>query len=264
VKSSRPNFFVLLFLLGWCVGVTAAFAKPHILFIAVDDLRPELGCYGSELAKTPHIDALAASGLLFERAYCQQAICSPSRASLMTGARPDTIGVIENTAYFRDLNPEIITLPQHLRSHGYETVYCGKIFHNNKMDDQELSWSRGPAWKRLQLARPTNYALPENLDILKANRVALTEKYGPDGIGGLVHGPAYEAANVPDESYPDGHSARLASRNRTFISLLPRNTGIYTTQRRSSSRNIAARRKTAPRWDCTPHSSYEFGTASRR
>ena len=69
--------------------------KPNILFIAVDDLRPELGCYGSDIAITPNIDALAGDGLLFERAYCQQAICSPSRASLMTGARPETINIIE-------------------------------------------------------------------------------------------------------------------------------------------------------------------------
>jgi arylsulfatase A-like enzyme len=68
-------------------------------------------------------------GLRFNRAYCQQAICSPSRASLMTGARPDTIRVVENTAYFRDLNPEIVTLPQHFIANGYEAVYCGKIYH---------------------------------------------------------------------------------------------------------------------------------------
>jgi len=91
-------------------------SKPNILFIAIDDLRPELGCYGSEIAITPNLDALAEQGLLFRRAYCQQAICSPSRASLMTGARPDTIKVIENYTYFRELNPDIVTLPQHFRA----------------------------------------------------------------------------------------------------------------------------------------------------
>ena len=93
--------------------------KPNILFIAIDDLRPELGAYGSEIAVTPNLDKLASDGLLFNKAYCQEAICSPSRASLMTGARPETINVIENFTYFRDANPDIITLPQHFKNNGY-------------------------------------------------------------------------------------------------------------------------------------------------
>ena len=107
----------VVLLLGSAVlsGVLAA-DKPHILFIAIDDLRPELGCYGAPLAKSPHLDKLAAEGLRFDRAYCQQATCSPSRASLMTGARPDTIGIVENRAYFRERNPDIVTLPQQLLS----------------------------------------------------------------------------------------------------------------------------------------------------
>ena len=186
--------------------------KPNILFIAVDDLRPELGCYGSAIAKSPHLDELAADGLLFRRAYCQQAICSPSRASLMTGARPDSIGIIENTAYFRELHPDIITLPQHFRAQGYETVYCGKIYHG-RMTDEEHSWSRKPARKRLSIERPRlpgGYALLDNQETWKANRRAVVEKYGREGAYGLVHGPAYEAADVADHAYPDGFNTRLA------------------------------------------------------
>jgi iduronate 2-sulfatase len=94
------------------VSLTCAFEKkPNILFIAIDDLRTELGCYGSPIARSPNLDKLAKEGRLFDRAYCQQSICGPSRASLMTGARPDEIGVVENTAYFRELNPEIVTSP---------------------------------------------------------------------------------------------------------------------------------------------------------
>ena len=186
--------------------------RPNILFIAIDDLRPELGCYGSPIAKSPHIDRLAAEGLRFNRAYCQQAICSPSRASLMTGARPDTIGVIENTAYFRELNPNIITLPQHLISNGYEAVYCGKIYHA-KMTDNEHSWSRSPAWKSCPYKRPQlpgSYALPENQQTWSENKQKMLAKYGPSGSGGLVHGPAYESADVADHVYRDGFNTQLA------------------------------------------------------
>lgn len=204
-------FFVLLLALN---SFSQAFGQtsPNILFIAIDDLRPELGCYGSPIAKSPHLDRLASEGLKFNRAYCQQAICSPSRASLMTGARPDTIGVIENTAYFRELNPEIVTLPQHLIANGYETVYCGKIYHA-RMTDHERSWSRAPAWKTCQYERPKlpgAYALPENQKTWLDNKQAMLAKYGPSGAGGLVHGPAYEAADVEDHVYGDGFNTQLA------------------------------------------------------
>lgn len=187
-------------------------APPNILFIAIDDLRPELGCYGSPIARTPHMDALAADGLLFNRAYCQQAICSPSRASLMTGARPDTIGVVENTAYFRTLNPDIITLPQHFIANGYEAVFCGKIYHA-RMTDAEHSWSRKPAWNRVGFKRPQTpggYALPENQKRWKENGEKMRARYGAAASGGLIHGPAYESAEVPDHGYVDGFNTQLA------------------------------------------------------
>ena len=114
---SRQRLVLVVCLLVFACSSQAA-EKPNVLFIAIDDLRPELGCYGSEIAITPNLDALAKDGLLFNRAYCQQAICSPSRASLMTGARPDTIGITENYAYFRDLNSDIVTLPQHFIANG--------------------------------------------------------------------------------------------------------------------------------------------------
>lgn len=184
----------------------------NVLFIAIDDLRPELGCYGSEIAITPNLDKLASEGVLFNRAYCQQAICSPSRASLMTGARPDTIGVIENSTYFRDANPEIVTLPQHFIANGYETVHCGKIYHKASFADRELSWSRGPAHDLVSVKRPSEgFALPENRAIVAANRRRLEAKYGV-GIAktGLVQGPAYECADVPDQAYRDGYNTDLA------------------------------------------------------
>jgi iduronate 2-sulfatase len=186
--------------------------KPNVLFIAIDDLRPELGCYGSALAQSPNLDKLAADGLLFNRAYCQQAICSPSRASLMTGARPDTIGVIENTAYFRERNPDVVTLPQQFIANGYETVYCGKIYHG-RMTDNDHSWSRKPAWGKCKYSPPKNpgsYALVENQKLWQENRDKMWAKYGKENSGGLVHGPAYESADVPDHGYMDGFNTQLA------------------------------------------------------
>ena len=187
--------------------------KPNILFIAIDDLRPELGAYGSEVAITPNMDALAAQGLLFNNAYCQEAICSPSRASVMTGARPETIKVIENFSYFRDLNPDIVTLPQHLRTEGYETVYAGKIFHPG-YTDEELSWSR-KAYSGQNVApmpdRVRGYVLPENQEMFKKNRAEVIAKYGENAPrNGLGKGPAYEFADAPDNSYEDGHNTELA------------------------------------------------------
>lgn len=186
--------------------------RPNVLFIAIDDLRPELGCYGSPIAKSPNLDKLASTGLLFNRAYCQQAICSPSRASLMTGARPDTIGVIENSAYFRELNPDIVTLTQHFIAHGYDATYAGKIFHHDGVADLENSWNRKTA--KPDVPKPKNqggYALPENQKIWRDNKKILDAKYGPEiARGGLIHGPAWESADVPDHGYEDGYKTDVA------------------------------------------------------
>lgn len=181
--------------------------RPNILFLAVDDLRPELGCYGSPIAVSPNIDKLASQGLRFNNAYCQQAICSPSRASLMTGARPETIGVIENYTDFRDVNPTIVTIPQHFIKYGYEGVCVGKIFHG-KYNDPDHSWSRQPVKPKVErVATIGGYALAENQEKAKQNKAGTIEKYGPNAPrNGLGKGPAYECADVPDLTYEDGYA----------------------------------------------------------
>ena len=138
-------------------------AKPNILFIAIDDLRPELGCYGSPIANTPSLDKLASQGLLFNRAYCQQAICRPSRASLMTGTRPETKGLFHNFVALRDLKPDVLTLPQHFIANGYQTAYCGKIFHRGDTDE-EKSWSLKPAKNKLKLKKPVGTNREDSMD----------------------------------------------------------------------------------------------------
>jgi arylsulfatase A-like enzyme len=104
------------------VAVAQQRAKPNILFIAVDDLKPIMGCYGNKLIKTPNIDRLARMGTVFSRNYCQQSVCGPTRASLMTGMRPDYTKVWDLKTQMRDVNPDIVTLPQYLISQGYNTI----------------------------------------------------------------------------------------------------------------------------------------------
>ena len=123
--------------------------KYNVLFIIVDDLRPLLGCYGYPQMHTPNIDALAQDSVLFNRAYCQFPVCNPSRTSILTGLRPETNGVLGNHTHFRDTVPDVVTLPQHFKTHGYHTRSIGKIVHGPKAfaaRDAELSWSV-PIWR---------------------------------------------------------------------------------------------------------------------
>ncbi len=184
--------------------------KPNILFIAIDDLRPELGCYGSKIAVTPKLDAIANDGLLFDRAYCQQAICRPSRASLMTGMRPESTGLFHNYVSLRELQPDILTLPQHLIAHGYDTAYVGKIFHQGDTDEAK-SWSRIAAKRIPGIKKPQGpYRLAENVKLRADNFKKMFEKYGEAARRGLGSGPAFEKADVPDHAYPDGYNTLLA------------------------------------------------------
>lgn len=208
--------FILFLLIFGCISkqkTSKQNDKPlNVLFIGIDDLRPELGCYGSDIAVTPNLDKLASEGLLFENAHCQQAICGPSRASLLTGTRPETNGIYHNYVKIRELNPDIITLPQHFMNNGYEAVYCGKIFHHGDKDD-EKSWSRKPALDSeamKNIPKPTKYAIKENQENNKADRKKMFDKYGKVARLGLAMGISYESADVPDYTYSDGYHTELA------------------------------------------------------
>jgi iduronate 2-sulfatase len=139
-------------------GRAGAAGKPNVLFIAVDDLRPELGCYGRSYIKSPNIDRLARRGMTFNRAYCQQAVCSPSRSSLLTGTRPDTTRVWDLVTHFRTALPDVVTLGQHFKNNGYFVQGMGKIYHGGY--DDKPTWS--VPW---QTPKAVRYALPENVKL---------------------------------------------------------------------------------------------------
>ncbi|MGJ8642098.1 MAG: sulfatase [Luteolibacter sp.] len=183
--------------------------RPNVLFIGIDDLRPELGCYDSPVAITPNFDKLASTGLLFNRAYCQQAICGPSRASIMTGMRPDTSGITHNYVKIRESNPDVITLPQQFGANGYQTVYLGKIFHHGDLD--EASWNQQPTPRHpgKNLAKG-GFALPENQKIKQETAQEMAARYGDVSKLGLAMGPAYESVDVPDNTYGDGDNTDRA------------------------------------------------------
>jgi arylsulfatase A-like enzyme len=188
---------------GLFLGMALHAAPPNILFIAVDDLRPDLGCYGAAHMKTPNLDRLAARGTLFERAYCQVAVCNPSRISLLSGTRPATNRVLDNQHFLREFLPDVVTLPQHFKNHGWHTVSLGKVFHHSEREPGEdpASWSE-PAWHR---GTTREWFDPQNLAEL--NRLKkLPEKERPR----LIRGPPFEAADQPDDAYPDGATARKA------------------------------------------------------
>jgi arylsulfatase A-like enzyme len=206
------------------LGLSAAqpAPRPSVLFIAVDDLRPELGCYGKEYIKSPNIDRLAKAGMVFNRAYCQQAVCSPTRSSLMTGTRPDTTKVWDLITHFRTALPEVVTLGQHFKENGYFVQGMGKIYHGGYDDPKTWSTPWGTP-------KATPYALPENLKLNQRQfegepddaiaPKAKKTKAPATGAGKLdettaakrnSRGPAYEGADVPDNTFQDGKVAELA------------------------------------------------------
>jgi arylsulfatase A-like enzyme len=176
--------------------------KMNVLFIAVDDLRPQLGCYGQKQIISPNIDRLAREGLIFDRAYCQQAVCGPSRASLMSGLRPDSIGAYEWYVRLRDEVPDVLTLPQHFKNNGYETMAIGKIYHH--YDDDFQGFTKKPYNANRNIPKKDRtwfghgYVTEESRKIVEKRN---------DNIG---RGPAYEMADVDDEAYADGVNAEYA------------------------------------------------------
>ena len=199
--------------------------KKNILFIPIDDLKPLLGCYGNPDVKSPNMDKLAGKGMVFINNYCQQAVCGPSRLSLLTGLRPDSVGIYGMKTKMRQVNPDILTLPQYFRQNGYETTGTGKIFDSRNVDKghDTVSWS-------MPYVKPWNNPLPQAYrpiargwyqgTELKKQIMDLEKEARAKGITGFKevsdyvkeHGantfPATECADVPDGAYRDGSMAK--------------------------------------------------------
>lgn len=177
MQIQRTFLCIIALLFVAQVGV-AEDAKPNILFIAIDDLRPELGCYGDTVVKSPNIDKLAAESMVFDRAYCSVAVCGASRASLMTGILPTKDRYIDYLATVDEDTPNAITMPQVFKDAGYIAKSNGKVFHNVN-DASARSWST-PAWQATD-SKPKKR----------------------DKRGKLL----FDDADVPDNAYRDGKVA---------------------------------------------------------
>ncbi len=183
----------ILLVASGCALQAADAKRPNVLFIAVDDMRVELGCYGNTPALSPNIDRLASQGMMFNRAYCQQAVCNPSRASLLTGRRPDTLKIWDLPTHFRELYPAIVTLPQHFKNNGYFTQGIGKIFHN---------------WRQNIEGDPVSWSVPAALHYAThGSDLPIVEGELPVDTATTFR---CEARDVPDNAYFDGRIAELA------------------------------------------------------
>ena len=168
-------------------SASAASAKPNVLLICVDDLRPAIGAFGDPHAKTPNIDRLAARGTAFQRAYVQYPVCAPSRIALLSGFRPDELGIYELSTPMRSARPDVVALPQAFKLAGWHTESIGKIYHtaHGNIDDA-LSWSVA-SWTPKGGPRPDA-------------RTRSSEAAGSRG----KNGPAWYRPDVRDDACADG------------------------------------------------------------
>lgn len=207
------KIFRLLPLLVTLLFTAPAFtaSPPNVLFISIDDLRPELGAYGADHIKSPHLDRFARTGMLFERAYCQQAVCTPSRANVFTGKRPDTLRVWHLRDDFRKNTPDIVTLPQFLQARDYATQSMGKVLWPNDPASWNIPTAGGARPDDLTSDAARKYADPKTRREVQAEY----DQAVADGLTGIkferaARGPAFERTDVPDTAYPDGRLAETA------------------------------------------------------
>ena len=197
----RILFQIIVLLI--CLNSFSQLKQPNVLFIAIDDMRPELNSYGKSQIISPNIDKLANEGIVFTRAYCQVALCGPSRLSLMTGMHPDGIknyGMSKsNKIEWRDFRPGVTSIPEQFRKNGYFAIGFGKIYDNRLGVDENFSWDEfNEGWKG-------KYISPRAKKILAEAKAARNAGKKPE-----ITRPAVDYYDTADESYTDGNIAKLA------------------------------------------------------
>lgn len=198
------NNLAILIALSISGAVRAAADRPNVLMILVDDLKPSLGCYGDEIARTPNIDRLFAGGLRFDRAYCNQAVCAPSRFTLMLGSHSTSSGLYSLSNRLRDRHPDAITLPQYFAAHGYRTESLGKVFHiGHGNEGDPLSFSV-PHFKE-KVIEYLDSASTQGGQLTREEALFTNQKL--NAIRSLPRGAAFEAPVASDEDYADGRVA---------------------------------------------------------
>lgn len=217
---------VLSLLTALGLSVAQAAKRPNVLLILVDDLKPALGCYGDRAAVTPHIDALAKRGMRFDLAYCNQAVCAPSRFTLMLGAHSTSTGLYGLGNHLRKAWPDAVTLPQHFYRHGYRTESLGKVFHIGHGNEGDPDSFSVPHFHD----KVIEYIDPRSTGGGQLTREeALFTNQALDRIRSLPRGAAYESPLAADTDYADGRVAaetiqrlkaakqRLAKRGTPFF-----------------------------------------------
>ncbi|GAB5405840.1 MAG: sulfatase [Aureliella sp.] len=187
-------------------GQTNEAKRPNVLLILVDDLKPALGCYGNELAKTPNLDALAGRGMRFDLAYCNQAVCAPSRFTLMLGSHSTSTGLYGLGSQLREIVPDAVTMPQYFAKHGYRTESLGKVFHIGHGNYGDPASFSIPHYKEkvIEYADPTSS--PDG-KLTREEAMFQNVKAPAAGMNSLPRGAAFEKPDVDDEAYADGRVA---------------------------------------------------------
>lgn len=201
------------FAAAWLLTSTvfAAAEKPNVLLILVDDLKPALGCYGDPLAKTPNIDALAKRGTRFELAYCNQAVCAPSRFTLMLGSHSTSTGLYGLGSHLRRVLPDAVTAPQFFAKHGYRTESLGKIFHIGHGNFGDPDSFSVPHFKEKVIEYVDPASKPDG-KLTREEAMFQNQPAPPGGMNALPRGAAFEAPDVEDEAYADGRVAAETNR----------------------------------------------------
>lgn len=198
-------------IVAFCVTAVAnAAERPNILWVMADDLRPQLGCYGDKVVSSPNIDRFASQALRFEHAYVQSAVCSPSRNSMLSGMRPNTTGLRGFGVHLRDVVPNIVTLPQHFKRHGYETRAFGKIYHiyDESMlgnEDDAASWSEPQRLPQVPVWGPEQNAMRDRL-IEEAKQAGVEFKHPHD----WPRAETWDDSDVADDQMQDGDTTAAA------------------------------------------------------